>query len=108
MRTNLFIFTVLRFAVGTPGGRALRSVYRGCSVGRDHWARRCRNYQMRTNLLVCNVLRFAVGDVCERRLWRMKRAKRSGRIKATGERASHAMTSAADSTGRGMPHPYSR
>ena len=39
------------------------------------------------------------GDVCERRLWRMKRAKRSGRIKAIGERASHAMTSAADSTG---------
>ena len=32
------------------------------------------------------------GDVCERRLWREERAKRSGRIKAIGERASHAMT----------------
>ena len=52
----------------------------------------CRNYRLRTNLFVSTVCRFAVGDVCERRLWRMKRAKRSGRIKAIGERASHAMT----------------
>ena len=38
--TNLFVFTVYRFADGTPGRRALRSVCRRCSVGRDHWARR--------------------------------------------------------------------
>ena len=37
-------------------------------------------------------LRGRRGDVCERRLWREERAKRSGRIKAIGERASHAMT----------------
>ena len=41
--------------------RALRSVYRTPAVGRDHWARRCRNYQLRTNPLVCAVCRFAVG-----------------------------------------------
>ena len=35
---------------------------------------------------------MAGGDVCERRQWRIQRAKRSGRIKAIGERASHAMT----------------
>ena len=35
MRTNLFIFTVLRFAVGTPGGRALRTTDRTLAVGRD-------------------------------------------------------------------------
>ena len=35
---------------------------------------------------------MAGGDVCERRRWRIQRAKRSGRIKAIGERASHAMT----------------
>ena len=88
-----------RIFYGTPGRRALRSVYRSCSVGRDHWARRCRNHQIRTNLFVFSDCRFADGDVCERRLWREERAKRSGRIKAIGERASHAMTSAADSTG---------
>ena len=55
LRTNLFVFTVRRFAVGTPSGRALRSVYRGCSVGRDHWARRCRNSRLGTNRFVCTV-----------------------------------------------------
>ena len=29
-----------RISNGTPGRRALRSVCRSCSVGRDHWARR--------------------------------------------------------------------
>ena len=52
----------------------------------------CRNYQLRTNLFVFSVCRSAVGDVCERRLWREERAKRSGRIKVIGERALHAMT----------------
>ena len=52
----------------------------------------CRNYQIRTNSFVCAVRRFAVGDVCERRLWRMKRAKRSGRIKAIGKQALPAQT----------------
>ena len=32
------------------------------------------------------------GDVCERRRWRMKRAKRSGRIKAIGKQALPAQT----------------
>ena len=33
MRTNSFVCTVCRFAVGTPGGRALRIVYRTLAVG---------------------------------------------------------------------------
>ena len=41
--------------------RALRSVYRTPAVGRDHWARRCRNYQIRTNSFVSTVCRFADG-----------------------------------------------
>ena len=76
-RTNLFVCTVCRFAVGTPGGlrrgfrrrsltdaayplrvRALRAVFCRPSVGRDHWARRCRNYQLRTNLFVFSVCRL--------------------------------------------------
>ena len=55
------------YAVGTPGGRALRAVYRSCSVGRDHWARRCRNYQIRTNSFVSSVCRLRgrhAGVVC--------------------------------------------
>ena len=47
------------------------------------------------------------GDVCERRLWREERAKRSGRIKAIGERALHAMTEPLIQQW-GMPHPYNR
>ena len=35
MRTNSFVSTVCRFAVGTPSGRALRSVERTLTVGRD-------------------------------------------------------------------------
>ena len=52
----------------------------------------CRSCRLRANLFVCAVRRFAVGDVCERRLWRMKRAKRSGRIKAIGKQALPAQT----------------
>ena len=37
-------------------------------------------------------LRGRRGDACERRLWRRKRAKRSGGIKAIGKRASPAQT----------------
>ena len=33
--TNLFVCAVHRFAVGTPGRRALRIVYRTLTVGRD-------------------------------------------------------------------------
>ena len=66
----------------------------------------CRNYRLRTNLFVSTVCRFAVGDVCERRLWRMKRAKRSGRIKAIGKRALPALTEPLIQQVRGMPHPY--
>ena len=51
-----------------------------------------QNHQIRTNSFVCAVRRFAVGDVCERRLWRMKRAKSSGRIKAIGKQALPAQT----------------
>ena len=40
LRTNSFVCAVCRFADGTPSRRALRIVYRSCSVGRDHWARR--------------------------------------------------------------------
>ena len=72
LRTNLFVCTVCRCAVGTPGGlrsrwrrrsltdaayplrvRALRITYRTLAVGRDDSARRCRNYQIRKNPLVC-------------------------------------------------------
>ena len=56
------------YADGTPGRRALRSVYRSCSVGRDHWARRCRNYRLRTNPFVCAVSRFADGTPGRRAL----------------------------------------
>ena len=35
LRTNLFVFTVRRFAVGTPSGRALRTTDRTLAVGRD-------------------------------------------------------------------------
>ena len=35
MRTNLFVCTVRRFAVGTPSGRALRTTDRTLAVGRD-------------------------------------------------------------------------
>ena len=35
MRTNLFVCTVRRCAVGTPSGRALRIGYRTLAVGRD-------------------------------------------------------------------------
>ena len=40
----------------------------------------------------CLPLRGRLGDVCERRLRRKKRAKRSGGIKAIGKRASPAQT----------------
>ena len=40
VRTNLFVFTVRRFAAGTPSGRALRNVYHTLVVGRDDPARR--------------------------------------------------------------------
>ena len=62
IRTNLFVCSVRRFAVGTPGRRALRSVYRTLAVGRDHWARRCRNCQIRTNLFVFTVRRLRGTD----------------------------------------------
>ena len=42
--------------------------------------------------LFCLPLRGRLGDVCERRLRRKKRAKRSGGIKAIGKRASPAQT----------------
>ena len=38
------------------------------------------------------LLRGRRGDACECRLWRKKRAKRSGGIKAIGKRASPAQT----------------
>ena len=48
--------------------RALRSVYRTPAVGRDHWARRCRNYRLCTNLFPCTVCRFADGTPSGRAL----------------------------------------
>ena len=45
------------------------------------------------------------GDVCERRLRRIKRAKRSGRIKAIGKRALHAMTEPLIQQGEACPIP---
>ena len=90
---------------GTPGRRALRIAYRTLAVGRDHWARRCRNYRLCTNPFVCTVCRCAVGDVCERRQRREERAKRSGRIKAIGERALHAMTEPLIQQGGACPIP---
>ena len=50
---------------------------------------------MRTSLFirtVCHLRGRRGGDVCERRLRRKKRAKRSGGIKAIGKRASPAQT----------------
>ena len=41
------------------GRRALRSVNRTRSVGRDHWARRCRNRRLCTNSFVFSACRFA-------------------------------------------------
>ena len=41
------------------GRRALRSVDCTLAVGRDHWARRCRNCQICTNLFVFTVRRCA-------------------------------------------------
>ena len=55
-------------AVGTPGRRALRPTERTLTVGRDHWARRCRNYRLRTNPFVCAVSRFADGTPGRRAL----------------------------------------
>ena len=39
--------------------RALRTAERTPAVGRDHWARRCRNYPLHTNPFVCTVSRCA-------------------------------------------------
>ena len=77
--TNLFVCTVCRCAVGTPGGRALRFFERTLTVGRDHWARRCRNYRPRTNLLVCTVCRFADGTPSGRALRFFERTLAVGR-----------------------------
>ena len=41
LRTNPFVCTVRRFADGTPGGRALRIVYRTLTVGRDDLGAPC-------------------------------------------------------------------
>ena len=64
------------------------------SVGWGYVSAACRNYRLRTNSFLPTACRFAVGggDVCERRLRREKRAKRSGRIKAIGKRAVPAQT----------------
>ena len=43
----------------------------------------CVPYDRRTHPLYCLPLCRRRGDACERRLWRRKRARRSGRIKAT-------------------------
>ena len=64
------------------------------------------SYPICTSLFVPPSAAYADGDVCERRLWRMKRAKRSGRIKAIGERASHAMTEPLIQQGGHMCPPY--
>ena len=52
IRTNLFVRTVCRFAGGTPGRRALRTVYRTLAVGRDHWARRVQELPILSHLFV--------------------------------------------------------
>ena len=84
-RTDLFRSVQIRssapsaaYAVGTPSGlrsrwrrrsltdaayplrvRALRNTEHTLAVGRDHWARRCRNCQICTNLFVFTVRRCA-------------------------------------------------
>ena len=87
----------------------VRALRRGCDrrfVGHDHWACRPRSGGQcrRTNLYAVGSSCTRRGDVCERRLWREERAKRSGRIKAIGERASHAMTEPLIQ--QNMPPPY--
>ena len=52
LRTNLFVCPVRRFADGTPGRRALRTVERTFSVGRDHWARRVQELPILSHLFV--------------------------------------------------------
>ena len=63
---------------------------------------------MRVNYvsLCCLPLRGRRGDVCERRLRREKRAKRSGRIKAIGKQAVPAQTEALIQ--QNMSTPYRR
>ena len=49
-------------------------------------------YRLQYRKSVQMPLRGRRGDACERRLWRKKRARRSGRIKAIGKRASPTQT----------------
>ena len=50
--------------------------------------------------------RSAGGDICERRLRRKKRAKRSGGIKAIGKRASPAQTEPLIQQNMSPPYRY--
>ena len=77
MRTNSFVCTVCRFTDGTPrslaqpfatkerygcgiplAGACPTTMERTLAVGRDHWARRCRNYVVRTSSFVYTVCRL--------------------------------------------------
>ena len=93
---------------GTPGGlrsrwrrrsltdaacplrvRALRFIYRNRSVGRDHWARRCRNYRLRTSLFVCTVCRCTErgrlrAPPVEGNRWAIQRSERPSERKHSG------------------------
>ena len=84
LRANLFVCTVRRFADGTPSGRALRSwnahLRRARRLGAPVQELPTAYKSVRPYRLP---LRGRRGDACERRLWRRKRARRSGRIKAT-------------------------
>ena len=47
-----------RFADGTPRSSCPTTVDCALAVGRDHWARRCKNYRVRTSSFVYTVCRL--------------------------------------------------
>ena len=85
VRTDPFLRTVCRLRGRHAELSCPTTEERTSTVGRDHRARRGQELPT-ANELVHSFrlpLRGRRGDACERRLWRRKRARRSGRIKAT-------------------------
>ena len=68
----------------------------------------CRNHRLLISSFVCIArrLRGRRGDACERRLWRRKRARRSGRIKATDKWALPTQTEPLIQQNMSPPYRY--